>query len=320
VNALNYCRLVKMTLPKGIPLRLAVRLGSLEDPSFERDPFLDWETPFLRTHPVFEPSLESERFSAGRYLFRMPEEEIFLPSLSLTQSEVDQNQDTERFVYMPAQISRDKRYLFEIPTEGLEAGAFELSIQTGTEELLQFGEEIWILKRENYQKLIDEIISEGFLPSSGLYGDWGVIEYITTLIRKQLASDHFERDGFTRFYLDLYMPENIPETVFPSGPIRWTTEQVVNEFRELALYGVAGAQWTLELTSSRYGLWCHGELTDPLSEAAAESIHDPDSSFLSLLQRSEDFEELTVERGIEPESTSFTLGASHRIDNFEIAD
>lgn len=283
MNLLDYYRVGKTTLPKGVPLRVAVRLRIEEDGSSTS-----------------------------------PGEEFTRPSLRLAGSEMIQKQDLETFEFRPSQASGDGRFLFEVPTEQFAAGAFELYIEAGEEEQVQIPEEVWILEEEDYRALIEETREEEFLPSPGLPGGETVVHYVANLISERLSRDNFERDGFTNFDFHYRLLKDIPDNfLFPSSPIRWTTEQVVNEFRELALYGVADVQWTLELTSRRYRLQCRGELLDPLSSGAAESFHGVQNSQLSLLNRSEDLKGLELKQEIQYDWRHFAVEASHNVDNFE---
>ena len=284
MESLSYYRIGKTTLPRGVPLRVAVGMESDGG-----------------------PPLRSRRGRAPR------------PNLLLVPSETATEEEphaARTFGFEPSRVSEDGRFLFEVATEEFAPGPFELLILFGDEERVQFGEDVWILEREDYEDLLRELGDEEFLPSPSLHGGPAAADYVEGLIRERLLEDSFGVDD-SRFRFRRSIPEGIADEPFPSSPIRWTTEQVVDAFREVALFGVKDAFWTLELTGDRYGLRCDGELLDPLSDATAEALLGEDGErFLSLAF--EDFREMDVLWEIRRGSRRFSLGASHGIEGFPI--
>ena len=107
---------------------------------------------------------------------------------------------------------------------------------------------------------------------------------------------------------------------FPSEPVRWTTEQLLDSFREAALAGVEMVWWQLGLDVDRFTLWCHGVALDPLTEAAVASIRDPDTGFASLLNRSQDFWESSYEAQVEVGDSGFSLYLIYDLSGFETGE
>jgi hypothetical protein len=201
----------------------------------------------------------------------------------------------------------------------LEPGSYEISIATG-DGRNQLDEVVWILEKQQYVQASNAAAGEHFLASPGLRGEREVATFVLDLIRERLEDDRFERDLDRPFSFEADVGFGAWDHVFPSGPIRWTTEQLVDEFREVALAGIERADWKLELNKGRYRLRCAGELSDPLSEAGAAAVFDPVSGFLSLLEKSEELSknELQVQRFVEAGAREFFLSVSFGIDGFEV--
>lgn len=283
MEALSYYRVGRTTLPRGAPLRVAVAVRS--------------DQRFL------------ERYRQGGYT---------QPSLLLVPSETTPEEEhaAEPFSFEPSRSSEDGRFLFEVPTEAFGAKPFGLLIQVSNEERVQFGEEIWILEWEDYESLLREWSEEEFLPSPGLRGGRAVATYVEGLIHQRLIEDNF---GVDNSYVQSpkSMSEGIADHTFPSSPIHWATEQVLDAFREVALFGVKDVSWTVELTRNRYGLRCKGDLLDPMSDATVEDLlGEGGNHLLSLAFK--DLPGMDVRWEIRTGSRRFSLAASHGIDGFPI--
>ena len=287
MDALSYYRVGRTTLPRGVPLRVAVGMSGGRGPS-SRSP------EGVENHP-----------------------NLLLVPTETAREEEEERRDAATSGFEPSRASADGRFLFEVPTGSLAAGPFELLIRVGDEERVHFGEEIWILEREDYRALLDEALDEEFLPSPSLHGGPAAADYVEDLIRERLLEDDFGvENSHLRFRRDV--PEGIAENPFPLSPIRWATERLVDEFRDVALFGVRDVSWTVELTGNRYGLRCDGELLEPLSDAAVGGLLAEGGvrPFLSVSGESRE-PDVTLEVG--GGSRRFSLGVSHSIDDVAIA-
>jgi len=236
-------------------------------------------------------------------------------------------EETEEFRAEPYKRRPDGYFLFEILAERLSPGSFELLLKVDEEEQFQLPEEIWILEGEDYQALIDEIADEQFLPSPGLTEGETAAEYVKSLIYARLREDGFGEDdrGRFEFRMDpasfrMHSPGDVmPYEGFSSNPIHWTTNKLLDQFRELALYGAEYVSWDLYHSPEFYALRCHGKLLEPLSERASAYLEALANSQRAMLLRSGDIQDPVFLQAIGgPDSRLFDLEVSHRIDNFAV--
>ena len=284
MDALSYYRVGRTTLPKGVPLRVAVGLLAEDNGVPSADPVSGPRVPNLLLLPTETTDTTREEDHGAPCNFG------------------------------PSRASEDGRFLFEVPTQTLPAGSFELLIRVGDEERAQLPEEVWVLERADYENLLDEAADEEFLPSPSLHGGPAAAEYVENLIHERLLEDGFGADDPSRFHFRRKLPEGSADGEFPLNPLRWTAEHLVDEFRDLALLGVEDVTWTVELAGDHYALRCDGELLEPLSAAAVSALLEKDGPVSPLSVRKE-LEQTYVDREGGGGSSRFSLAASHSIED-----
>ena len=288
MDALSYYRVGRTTLPKGVPLRVAV--GLLTD-----------DNRIPSAGPAAGPRVPNLLLSPTETTDKTREEDHGAPSN-----------------FGPSRASEDGRFLFEVPTQTLPAGSFELLIRVGDEERAQLPEEVWVLERADYENLLDEAADEGFFPSPSLRGAPAAADYVENLIHERLLEDGFGADVPSRFHFRRKLPEDSAVGEFPLNPLRWTAEHLVDEFRDLALFGVEDVTWTVELAGDHYALRCDGELLEPLSVAAVSALLEKDGPVSPLSVRKE-LEQTYVDREGGGGSSRFSLAVSHSIEDIRSA-
>ena len=283
MSQLNYYRIGRTTVWRGAPLRIVIRT----------DPFTE----------------EAQMKQEGEH-----------PSVSISIYPPEM-EDLEPDPYHVDFDIEHGLHRLEIPTNNFQIGHHEARIRIGMEEEFQIPETIWVLDRDAYRSMVLQENEEPFLPSPPLKGGDSVLEFVDTLILQSLDTSVLQRDGSVFYGCSRSTPEGVPERSFASGPIRWTTQSLVNELRDLSLFGFEDFQCNLLITNIRFRLLVQCFLHSPLSEAIAKSVLDPDCGRLSLLNSSEDLPGFQIElNGVEGGSSYLHLSVEHQIGEFPISD
>jgi hypothetical protein len=252
--------------------------------------------------------------------------------------------------FKPA-VEGDVRH--ELPTDELPAGPLELTFRVGagagSEALLAESIEevsapelILILERSEYRELVDERLEEPFLPSVGLEPEQ-VVDLVGELMHDLLPiaplRHDFEERARTKGADEAeqatlpppqphglwpweFVPQVLPgEALFPEDPIRWVTAKLLETVNDLQVNGFS-APPRIEITvdPSVPAVWVIFELSleQPVSEALARSLTDPELSDLAQVRRG--VEEAQVDDTIVPNRSAVKIGVTLPTGGFAIEE
>ena len=304
------CTVFKERSTNGVPLCCATRITGLPDSRIGGEVVIDEAKEASWAHPpllVLRPRLENRD---GAY-FASEDADIFSA---------------------PKESHLDGRIYFEIPTNTLANRPYEISLlppgldenyQREAEPILQVPGEILLLERDNYRALVRDEEAEEFLPSVGLQDLPTVAEYVRDVLDERLEEDNYTRDAGAHEHLfRVRRGSSPPFHPFASAALRWTVEQLADEFRQLAMEGVSNATWDLWVSDFRFELTCEASLLEPLKEGTALTVLDEDASYLSALANASTLSgaELEIEKEIQVGSGDFVLKLAHDLRGFPVAD
>jgi hypothetical protein len=216
---------------------------------------------------------------------------------------------------LPIWTARDGRSFFEIHTDELLRGAYEIQLFLREREILNLPEELWIVDPEEYLQLALEAGREGFLPAPRVQGGAAAFSYVASVIQKRLREDRFGREGRAD-EVRVWGQEGLPttEASFAINMIRWTTDRVVDAFRVLALPGVRAATWYVALTEENFSVMVKCELLEPVTEMAIRYVMDPRLGLLQMMNLENDLWNLSLRVDAAAGETRFELAIGHTID------
>jgi hypothetical protein len=74
----------------------------------------------------------------------------------------------------------------------------------------------------------------------------------------------------------MYYPSTLIDpsswTVYPASKLRWTTELLVSEFRNLAVFGLENASFVTQIAPDHVSLEIRADLFEPLGTAVVEDL------------------------------------------------
>lgn len=280
-SVLDYYRMGKRVLFKGMPFRAVVRL--------ESEP---------------KDTLTSTREEWPHALITVSHEQGGLewePNLTIEPSKIDEERG---------------QFFFEFPTDEIPDGEYEfhIEIRNGIEiEVIEDPEGFVLLDRDTYGQMISVDADERFLPSVPIVGAEAVERFVYKLI-ESFAGDLFEQDQpifviWPPKYADSMRP-------FAGSPIYWTTQTFLEEFRNLALFGVERVNWSVNITDEVFGLSAIATLTEPISARVESYLHDPEWGPASRFKLAKSDLQIT-DLEFKGFSRELLMSVEHRIDHFD---
>lgn len=284
MSQLNYYRIGRTTLWLGSPLRIAVRTDRPSEP------------------------LQSEAGSGHP-----------LVSLSILPSETrDRVRDQPRFEFDLASGLLDGLHHLEVSTSNFPVGHYEVQIKIGSEEGFHVPEILWVLERKAYREMVLLENRAPFLPSLPLKDEYAVNNFVETLVRQMQSAGMFDRDGSVCYRSNFEIGRS---KRIASGPIRWTTQGVLNEVRDLSVFGLRSFLWEWWIVGGTFRMTVTCDLRSPLSEASAKSLGDKECGGLFLLNIGEDLPGFKVTLlDVTEGSQKVKFSVEHQIDVFPISD
>lgn len=254
--------------------------------------------------------------------------------LSISPSET-QSIEAEISHYEPDRIPRLPQYLhfFEVPTDNLPTGAYEVQININHNPEVEVPETLWLFNRSQYREMILKENGEGFLPSQPLNAidTYNLIyrigwehfnSYPVRRIREDIYYGLSDRPALTQHFLGskkssqeyvtyrtsndvnrwlniqppyLSMPKEIIKRKFSSAPIRWTTRTIFKELEELSIFGIYDFDWEVILTNRLFGINIKCRFLNPLTKAVSKNLQDNECGGLFLLNSNDDLPDFKVD-------------------------
>lgn len=171
--------------------------------------------------------------------------------------------------------------VIELDTSELLQGSYTLEFTIGEAEHVEVPEIITVLDPLNYKKVVLAEAEEPFLPSPPLRGAAEVYRFVESVTydatRRDLRAS--VRGGRRRPVRGLWTPdglleEDVRERDYPSAPIAWTTNIVVNVVRNICFFGYNYLSWHVVLRDERFGLRGWGAPYGGISKLFAATLED----------------------------------------------
>jgi hypothetical protein len=242
MTPLNYCRLGKELLWHGAEARVTVAIDPPRGQSFLERPM-----------PI---------------------------RLRLTPDDEDATPDTV-FELQPRYFRNDGRHLFAFSTAQIRPGNYITDVTIAEDEPIQIPSGLTVVAHDTYERLMDDEVQEPFINDLVIHGSETAATFIGTIISQSIEADAFERDNgakfprgrpqFPEYFFSLTDPSSW--NVYPASKLRWTSEVLLAEFRNLAVFGLATGSLGANVAPNQVSFVIRGTLLEPLEAAVVSDLH-----------------------------------------------